>query len=166
MRNQFRSLDEDEAAFLDNVLESTRAKEAEVKQETAEQLAAFRKRQEEAEKAARQTGPPENAVETGDTSWTVGTRKRKKRHADIRAGVKLRKASSADDPNDLAKADQSSAAPSKGNSPEHVIDQAGISKQSTPAVLQQRLPSGSATREPTKPADSLGLGDYSSDEHD
>ena len=61
-RNQFRSLDEDEVDFLDSVLESTRAKEAEVKKQTTEQLEAFRRQQEEAEKTATvpdEAEPPE-----------------------------------------------------------------------------------------------------------
>ncbi|KAI7469204.1 hypothetical protein KC351_g13252, partial [Hortaea werneckii] len=81
-RNQFRSLDEDEVEFLDSVLESTRTQEAEVKKETREQLDAFRKLQEDAEKeaVAGQEGEDAGDAATADaeTSWALGPRKRKK----------------------------------------------------------------------------------------
>jgi len=85
--------------FLDSVLESTRSKEDQVKRETREQLEAFRRQQEEAEKAVKQeetdTGPP---AEEGSESWSIGSRKRKKgREKDGIGGVKLRRVSTADE---------------------------------------------------------------------
>ncbi len=59
-------------------MESTRAKEAEVRKETRGQLEVFRRQQEEAEKAA-QLQPAEEVAEGETVSWTTtGARKRKK----------------------------------------------------------------------------------------
>lgn len=101
LKNQFRTLDDDEVEFLDSVLESTRAKEAAVKKETAEQLEIFRKQREEAEKAvldqvtntsAHHTGP---ASVTEQESWTTSGKKRRRvKDKDTPVGLKLRKTSS------------------------------------------------------------------------
>ena len=96
MKNQFRSLDEDEVDFLDTVLQAERAKEAEAKKQTSEQLDAFRKQQEEAEKAAKQDDTTAVEPETTE-SWSVGARKRKKgREKEGIGGVKLRRLSTVD----------------------------------------------------------------------
>jgi hypothetical protein len=79
------------------VLESTRAKEANVKRETTEQLQAFRKQQEEAEKANRTNLAPA-PTDTAETSWSTSARKRKKGRSEVLGGVKLRKTSSTDGP--------------------------------------------------------------------
>ncbi|KAF2652871.1 hypothetical protein K491DRAFT_662984 [Lophiostoma macrostomum CBS 122681] len=96
LKNQFRALDDDEAEFLDSVLEETRKKEAEVKKETLQQLDAFRKYREEAERRAlaeQNAGSPE--VEDAQAQWLTGGRKRKKGEKDgaLLKGIKLRKAS-------------------------------------------------------------------------
>ena len=76
--------------FLDSVLESARSKEAEVKKETFEQLEAFRKQREEAEKVAKEEEGGE--VPAAAETWTVGPRKRKKGKEGVGiGGVKLRK---------------------------------------------------------------------------
>jgi hypothetical protein len=101
LKNQFRALDDDEAEFLDSVLEETRKKEAEVKRETLQQLDKFfRKYQEEAERKAlaeQNAGGPE--VEDAQAQWATAGRKRKKVEKDggLLKGVKLRKASSSAD---------------------------------------------------------------------
>ncbi|KAL4976744.1 N-terminal domain of NEFA-interacting nuclear protein NIP30-domain-containing protein [Aspergillus desertorum] len=78
LKNQFRALDEDEVEFLDSILESTRAQEATVKKETAEQLEQFRRQREEAEKAHLENTstniPP--AAEAED--WKIGSRRRRR----------------------------------------------------------------------------------------
>ena len=94
LKNQFRSLDDDEVDFLDSVLESTRAKDAAIKKDTIEQLDAFRIQQEEAERSI--------LVEENDAGlpgleekWLVGGRKRKKgRDNEVQRAVKLQKTSS------------------------------------------------------------------------
>ena len=101
LKNQFRNLDEDEIEFLDSVLESTRAKEEAVRKETTEQLGAFRRQQEEADRSLRETNGGKDLEEAGsptagESIWTVGRSKKRKRVKDKDGlkGVKLRKASS------------------------------------------------------------------------
>lgn len=103
LKNQFRTLDDDEVEFLDSVLESTRAKEEAVKRETVEQLDVFRRQQEEADRALllqQQEGLDEDKVgktgnpTTEETQWAVNGRKRKRvKEKDVLKGVKLRKSS-------------------------------------------------------------------------
>ncbi|KAI9793324.1 MAG: hypothetical protein M1833_000769 [Piccolia ochrophora] len=104
LKNQFRSLDEDEVEFLDAVLESTRVKEDAVKKETSAQLDEFRRAQEEADKralAGEGGSGGEGGGEGGEVleggaeeriSWGRGGKKRKK-GGDALIGVKLRKTS-------------------------------------------------------------------------
>ncbi|KAH0547941.1 hypothetical protein GP486_008318 [Trichoglossum hirsutum] len=106
-KNQFRSLDEDEIEFLDSVLESTRAREAALRKETTEQLDAFRKQQEEADKAAFRVEDETGKAAAGaggasgspageEEQWTLSSRKRKKgREKEGLKGVKRRQTSSA-----------------------------------------------------------------------
>lgn len=93
LKNQFRALDEDEVEFLDSVLESTRAQEAAVKKDTADQLEVFRKQREEAEKAM--LGPTSSEVATvEEEEWTIPARKRRRdRGKDLLLPGKKRKAS-------------------------------------------------------------------------
>lgn len=104
LKNQFRNLDEDEVEFLDSVLESTRAKEDAVKKETAEQLQAFRRQQEEADKASLSATATGTALSeesarpdapSGDSQWAINARKRKRAKDNAALpGLKLRKSSS------------------------------------------------------------------------
>ncbi|KAI9768351.1 MAG: hypothetical protein M1840_004959 [Geoglossum simile] len=106
LKNQFRSLDEDEVEFLDSVLESTRAREAALKKETTEQLDAFRKQQEEADKAAFREEDEAAGAAAGvgggsggllgeEEQWALSSRKRKKgREKEGLKGVKLQRTSS------------------------------------------------------------------------
>ncbi|KAL8824133.1 MAG: hypothetical protein Q9191_005278 [Dirinaria sp. TL-2023a] len=102
LKHQFRNLDEDEVEFLDSVLESTRAKELAVKEETREQLEVFRKQQEEADKKAvdgRERGVGEETAgsplgESSETQWAVNARKRKRiKDENKLKGGKVRKSS-------------------------------------------------------------------------
>ena len=115
LKNQFRALDEDEVDFLDSVLESTRAQEAAVKKETADQLEVFRKQREEAEKAM--LGPTSSEVTPAEEEeWTILARKRRRdKGKDLLLPGKKRKASSAEG---SAKPDTSKdEKPSQGNGP-------------------------------------------------
>ncbi|KAI9748648.1 MAG: hypothetical protein M1815_003086 [Lichina confinis] len=98
LKNQFRSLDEDEVEFLDSVLESTRAKEAALKKETEEQLEVFRKQQENADRALLNDDDGEKGrgeVDTVDGGWKTTSRKRRRvGEKEGLKGVKLRKSSS------------------------------------------------------------------------
>lgn len=159
MKNQFRSLDEDEVEFLDSVLETTRAQEAAVKKQTAEELDAFRRQQEEAEKAAKAAGPEDAVESTESTSWSVG-KKRKKGREGLLGGVKLRKASSGEKTSVTVEPDvEASASPPKE---EHAKVAKGVKRDS------QIDGPVNVSVEPSKPPAPLGLGlaAYSSDEDD
>ncbi|EAU38842.1 conserved hypothetical protein [Aspergillus terreus NIH2624] len=78
LKNQFRSLDEDEVEFLDSIMESTRAQEAAVKKETAEQLELFRRQREEAEKTLLEEGSADVAPSAEGEDWKIPARKRRR----------------------------------------------------------------------------------------
>jgi len=167
LRNQFRSLDEDEVDFLDSVLESTRSKEAEVKKETREQLEAFRKQQEDAEKAARaDDGAGSEALPPAE-SWSLGPRKRKKGHEkEVLGGVvKLRKASTAE-----REAGREAKSPSATVEQPRPSAQAGsVSKSASPvavAVVSKDEKVETSKAAPSTGPTALGLVAYSSDEDD
>jgi LPS O-antigen subunit length determinant protein (WzzB/FepE family) len=98
LKNQYRALDDDEAEFLDSVLEGSKKKEAEVQKETLEQLDAFRRRQEEAERRAFDEEQSEGKDKEGESQthaqWVAAGRKRKKGH-ELLKGVKIRRKSEA-----------------------------------------------------------------------
>lgn len=153
------------------MLESTRAKEAEVKKETTEQLEAFRKRQEEAEKEAKQGTVVEDAS-TIETTWNVAGRKRKKTRSEAIGGIKLRKTSSVEVGDD---AEHSSKDAPKEPSPGPVRAEIGIvgklAVNADPVSVIKPAPTVPAPAD-SKPATDiklasgggLGLGAYSSDE--
>ncbi|EAW22878.1 PSME3-interacting protein [Aspergillus fischeri NRRL 181] len=78
LKNQFRSLDEDEVEFLDSIMESTRAQEAAVKKETAEQLELFRRQREEAEKALLENSSTDVVPSNDGEDWKIPARKRRR----------------------------------------------------------------------------------------
>ncbi|KAL9599179.1 MAG: hypothetical protein Q9179_003650 [Wetmoreana sp. 5 TL-2023] len=176
LRNQFRSLDEDEVEFLDSVLESTRAKEDAVKQQTTQQLRLFRRQQEEADKAsvdeaATRTSTLEKAGDqnnpsTLESQWAVNARKRKRaKDTDILPGVKLRKPSSTNEkpPAELAKTSvrdpttqaHDSSLPAKDTSQ---------GEHSSRARSVEDIPVQPSPTSPKAGAVGLGLAAYSSDE--
>ncbi|KAB8210408.1 N-terminal domain of NEFA-interacting nuclear protein NIP30-domain-containing protein [Aspergillus parasiticus] len=91
LKNQFRSLDEDEVEFLDSIMESTRAQEAAVKKETAEQLEAFRRHREEAEKVALEEGTTDVTPAAEGEDWKIPARKRRRDKKDLLFPGKKRK---------------------------------------------------------------------------
>ncbi|KAI7353085.1 hypothetical protein KC354_g11711 [Hortaea werneckii] len=188
-RNQFRSLDEDEVEFLDSVLESTRTQEAEVKKETREQLDAFRKLQEDAEKkaVAGQDGEDAGDVGTADaeTSWALGPRKRKKgkERGGVLGGIKLRKAESGEvgDGGGRAKATSSSPpkedkdgkdieasfrTPAESKSPEQAERSSSAPTKQDAGKTVTHGPQPVEPKSAAQPPPSLGLVAYSSDEED
>ncbi|KAL2872106.1 PSME3-interacting protein [Aspergillus lucknowensis] len=78
LKNQFRALDEDEVDFLDSIMESTRAQEATVKKETAEQLELFRRQREEAEKALLEDTAADVTPAAERDDWKIASRKRRR----------------------------------------------------------------------------------------
>jgi hypothetical protein len=154
--------------FLDSVLESSRAQEASILKETSEKLAAFRKHQEELEKAALSSsgGLAEEITET----WVAssGKKRKKGREKEFLKGVKLRKSDSADDTaagtvvesKSAEKTTQAEAVEVKATSPS--IPGAPNSKQS-PTIGHLTKPATLSTTS-SRPALGLGLANYSSDE--
>lgn len=146
MKNQYRALDDDEAEFLDSVLEATRKKEAEVRKDTLEQLGDFRKRQEEIERKALEAEAPE-IVKDEEAHWVAHGRKRKK-GPELLKGVKLRKTSTTDE--NKGGEEKKSAPPPA---------------QPTSKAAATKPTSASPPPMPSNPV-SLGLGYASSDDDD
>ncbi|KAL1958571.1 hypothetical protein VTO42DRAFT_4168 [Malbranchea cinnamomea] len=177
LKNQFRALDEDEVEFLDSLLESTRAKEAALKKETAEQLEIFHRQRQEAERAALDGGGANNKARTGagpltdEEQWSVAGRKRRRaKEREAFPGVKLRKSSSSEakekspgeKPGDL---DSSASKELKHHieSPASGTSHGGQDpEQQDPAPTVSPVNNASATRPPA--SSSLGLSAYDSDE--
>ncbi|KAI8941403.1 hypothetical protein NX059_002626 [Plenodomus lindquistii] len=88
------ALDDDEADYLDSVLEKKRQEEIRIKKETMEQLELFKSQQEETERQALEAESVEPLKE-GREQWALKGRKRKKGYeGSLLKGVKLRKSSS------------------------------------------------------------------------
>ncbi|RDW76362.1 PSME3-interacting protein [Aspergillus mulundensis] len=170
LKNQFRALDDDEVDFLDSILESTRAQEATVKKETAEQLEAFRRQREEAEKAhledASKDIPP--AAEAED--WKIASRKRRrdKSGATLIPGRKRKSVG-----NDTADTFTKEAGTNK-RTKELVEEKKDAAASATEKPATKKLGNdtkdvqGTPAQQPAKPAvnppaPSLGLAGYSSD---
>ncbi|OJJ49641.1 hypothetical protein ASPZODRAFT_53264, partial [Penicilliopsis zonata CBS 506.65] len=97
LKNQFRSLDEDEVDFLDSLLESTRAQEAAVKKETAEQLEEFRRQREQAEKDELEGTSVDAGLPTEEEQWAISSRKRRReKNKDLLFAGKKRRSVPAD----------------------------------------------------------------------
>lgn len=167
MKNQFRSLDDDEVDFLDSVLESTRAKEAEVRKETAEQLEVFRKQREAAEKAQfEEDNTPASAAglaKSPSTAETWATRPKKRRRDKESVpvlGAKLRKTSTAEliTPDVPISTDATSVQTANSSAT------ASTAHTKQPFMAPEKQPAISVPKASTAPAATLGLGDYSSDE--
>lgn len=170
LKNQFRALDEDEAEFLDSVLESTRAEEDRVKRETAEGLEAFRRQQDEADKKARRASSGEQNVEEAsialeDVQWAVAGRKRKReKEKEGLKGVKIRRSSIVEEPAKGVASGASSGPPKnhietpKTGSLAKTTQVGAKTGPVTPAVVSKAPP---ATHKP-----GLNLVDYGSDEDD
>lgn len=172
------------------MLESTRTQEAEVKKETREQLDAFRKLQEDAEKkaVAGQDGEDAGDVGTADaeTSWALGPRKRKKgkERGGVLGGIKLRKAESGEfggDGGGGAKAtsssppkedkdgkdtEASSRTPAESKSPEQAERASSASNKQDAGKTDTHGPQPVEPKSAAQPPPSLGLVAYSSDEED
>ncbi|KAJ5691322.1 hypothetical protein N7488_012057 [Penicillium malachiteum] len=166
LKNQFRSLDEDEVEFLDSVLESTRAQEAAVKKDTADQLEAFRRQREEAEKSA--LGPTSSEVTPAEEEeWTIPARKRRREKKDLLLPGKRRKSSGAEA---ISPEKKSTEKPGQGSEPAKTENTSkptsNTENAKAPVVSTKPASAGSdaskaAEKPPAKPA--LGLVGYGSD---
>lgn len=175
LKNQFRSLDDDEVDFLDSVLESTRAKEAAIKKETADQLEAFRRQREQADKGLLGTSTEKVDPGKAEDDWSAPVRKRRRDKKKESLISKRRKSSVATNPGgeDTQKGpdSQTQAEDSPGTKP---LDQKTSKPNQATTVppkptdarqlesATQAQPNPAAKPAP-KPLVSLGLGDYASD---
>ncbi|CAG5156670.1 uncharacterized protein ALTATR162_LOCUS4467 [Alternaria atra] len=165
------ALDDEEADYLDSVLEKKRLEEANVKKETFEQLDLFRRQREEAERKAR--GLEEESTEAPKEEdvgqWAAVGRKRKKgSEAGLLKGVKLRKSSSVTEEKntiDEAKAKKQSAPDVRTNTPSAT---SGGNGAKVPTTTSANITKSPARQPPSKPVNtiSLGLGYASSDDED
>ncbi|KAG0649921.1 NEFA-interacting nuclear NIP30 [Hyphodiscus hymeniophilus] len=166
LKNQFRSLDEDEVEFLDSVLESTRAEEQRVKRETAKGLEQFRKQQDEADKKARRGSEDAQAADAGSPllegeQWVAGGRKRKRaKEKEVLKGVKVRRSSTTEEINKPPV-----VAPSSSNGLSSAKQPAESTKSAVP-MARTKPALATAEISPAPAKTSLGLVDYGSDEDD
>ncbi|KNG45291.1 putative tho complex subunit 3 [Stemphylium lycopersici] len=159
------ALDDEEADYLDSVLEKKRQEEANVKKETADRLELFRRQREEAEKKAR--GLEEESTEApqdeGTGQWAAAGRKRKKGpEAGLLKGVKLRKSSSVPEAQADIAAKQTTQGDTTGMKSKSNHD---AKSSATPPVVSTEP---STTAPPPKSGNilTLGLGYASSDDED
>jgi hypothetical protein len=164
-------------------MESTRAKEEEVRKETADQLETFRRQQEEAEKASnvQEDSPPI----AGSENWAAVPKKRKKgREGAIGGVVKLRRVSTtekqsvsdqsqnADGGEDttagattkVATAEASAIEPNSSAANDKEEPTCESSKRKSTSVPAESV--SPDPKPPSPPAAGLGLAAYSSDEDD
>ena len=179
LKNQFRSLDEDEVEFLDSVLESTRAQEAAVKKETAEQLEVFRQQREEAEKALLEDTSADVAPSAEGEDWKIPSRKRRRdKNKDLLIPGKKRKSvtGSESSPQTGQKSDaEIKSAEKDGTAPPNPTPKATVqpqdhakpNKPNTPKTSDNANASNTGqpdAKEAAQPTTlSLGLADYGSD---
>jgi hypothetical protein len=178
LKNQFRSLDEDEIEFLDSVLESTRAQEAAVKKDTADQLELFRRQREEAEKAM--LGPTSSDITPAEEDeWAIAGRKRRRDKKDLLIPGKKRKSSAAGSAGDDSKGQEpqnqsqggsqatgtSEPTSTRSKEPQNTASPAKAEKQAS-GVTAKADTAGKQpeAKQPAKPGPvSLGLAAYGSD---
>lgn len=146
------------------MLESTRAKEAEVRKDTTQQLDAFRRQQEEAEKAAAQSG----AVEAPETeTWKTGPRKRKKGRETAIGGVKLRRTSTAEREPVISSGDsEASERPAQSPADDRELNAASKLSPEVYKTPSAEIKDAQPSKSPPGPTSGLGLAAYSSDEDD
>ncbi|KAI9644882.1 hypothetical protein NHQ30_006909 [Ciborinia camelliae] len=175
IKNQFRSLDEDEIEFLDSVLESTRAEEDRVRKETAEGLELFRKQQEEADKKARAAENDGTQIQEGspvrEDEWVATGRKRKRsKDKEVLKGVKVRRTSSSAEQTPTPSKDLSAKLAKDESSSIPTSTESSTSKVSTKVSKAQSatvVPKAAVVKKPSPPPKKgLGLVDYGSDEDD
>lgn len=177
LKNQFRSLDEDEVDFLDSIMESTRAQEAAVKKDTADQLEVFRKQREEAEKALLEDGSANVIPAAEAEDWKIpGRKRRREKKKDSLIPGKKRKSTAEGTGEDSPPTGKKM----EGNQPTTEGEKSTGPAKSGPAAPRQEPQSSpgsnnpgkpaestkatsSKPTEPPKPAASLGLADYGSD---
>jgi len=171
LKNQFRSLDEDEIDFLDSVMEKTRRDEERVKKETKEGLEAFRRQQQLADKKLSVDAGSEEVQE----EWAAGPRKRKRaKEKDGLKGVKLRKSSTNDEPMSPDSKEIGSTSDRRASEPNESSSVPAPTKSSTPSKAEADEVSPAKEPERRAPVKSvskpnsggIALVDYGSDDDD
>lgn len=162
------ALDDDEADYLDSVLEKKRREEDRVRKETIEQLDLFRRQQEEAESKAL-GDEPDVVPEDERVQWAATGKKRKKGlEAGLLKGAKLSKPSA----RTIGKHAHDEAAQATNHTPTvatrepwRAISERNSSNSMTPSGITAK-PAHAASSAKTSNALSLGLGYASSDDED
>ncbi|EFR03656.1 hypothetical protein MGYG_06652 [Nannizzia gypsea CBS 118893] len=158
LKNQFRTLDEDEVEFLDSILESTRAKEEALQKETSEKLELFHRQREEAEKAlldaesgnaAELAGPADD----GD-NWAISGRKRRRAKEKDGGLLSLKRQRSS-----ITTENNNSSSSSNKDSKYEAGERAEATQAPPIKTPEPSIPTETKTS-------NLGLGAYSSDEDD
>lgn len=176
LKNQFRSLDEDEVEFLDSIMESTRAQEAAVKKETAEQLESFRRHREEAEKVALEEGTADVTPAGEGEDWKIPARKRRRDKKDLLFPGKKRKSTAEGVEETLSTGEQKvdqkdkdsgkdgkKSVPAPADAAE-VKSQSPVNTATSASPVQADDVNEAEKKQAAKPASiSLGLSGYSSD---
>lgn len=174
LRNQFRSLDEDEVEFLDGVLEGERERERRLREAERKELEAFRRRQESevavVAKEGVEGGKDEGVDEGGDVVWSAaGKRKRRKGREGVLGGVKIRRTSESVGQKDA----EVEAGFAKATSPKESEEVRPAGKKSGGEAAGSENTDARTTDGKTSwvsvsppPAAALGLAAYSSDEDD
>lgn len=179
LKNQFRSLDEDEVDFLDSIMESTRAQEAAVKKDTADQLEMFRKQREEAEKALLEDGSANVVPAAEGEDWKIpGRKRRREKKKDSLIPGKKRKSTAEgtgqDSPPTEQKTEGNQLVTKEENNTKPVPAKSGpaapqkepyssLGSNNPVKPAEDAKATNSKPPEPPKPAASLGLADYDSD---
>jgi hypothetical protein len=165
LKNQIQFLNEEDAEYLETLSKNELAQKAASEKQAREQLAAFRKQQEDAERAAIAGGQAGDTQEEGET-WSIGARKRKKgTEHDLIKGVKLRKTLSTDKAEvEIAKATIEDSKKSDAGV------ETGATKKANGVIAKSDSPGGNTVIicpiKAASPSVGLGLGAYSSDEDD
>jgi hypothetical protein len=174
LKNQYRALDDQEAEFLDSILEASKKKEAEIQKDTLEQLDQFRKHKEELERQELVKANTDKPVDEDAEQWKLSARKRKKGpgvDGGLLNRVKLRKTSTSEGVDEAKKGDQSSTLEQSQNTSAQKNakgDKVGSKEASTapppfkPATTAQSPPAVPTPKKPTNPM-SLNLGYEDSD---
>ncbi|KAF2855968.1 hypothetical protein T440DRAFT_463312 [Plenodomus tracheiphilus IPT5] len=141
------ALDDDEADYLDSVLQKKRQEEIRIKKETLEQLELFRSQQEEAERRVLETETEEPLKEHEELWATKGRKRKKSSEGGLLKSVKSRRATSPADEREI-----SGTAKTVPHATKQVNPQTVSSDQMSTTKLGSTL--------------SLGLGYASSDDED
>ncbi|RMZ69212.1 NEFA-interacting nuclear NIP30 N-terminal [Pyrenophora seminiperda CCB06] len=163
------ALDDEEADYLDSVLEKKLAEEARVRKETSEQLELFRRQREEEERKARGLEEESSEAPRDEDAgqWAAVGRKRKKApETGLLKGVKLRKSSSVpEDKKTIGKTDVTNTNNTTSATDNKIDAKSSATLPPLPLVSNTKPSTDVPIAKPANPL-SLGLGYASSDDED